>query len=219
MKISFKFLAAALAIVVLSGCATKAPAPYDYTEFKLSKPKSILVLPPINKTPEVRAPYSMLAQVTYPLAESGYYVMPVALVEETFRQNGMTQAEDIHALPMGKLREIFGADAVLYVTINRYGATYRVLASETVVKASARLVDARSGALLWEGSAQASSNENRNQNNSGLASLLIAAVIQQIVSTATDQSHSMAGIANERLLSHRRHGGVIPGPRLPAVKP
>jgi len=131
----------------------------------------------------------------------------------------MTQAEDIHALPMGKLREIFGADAVLYVTINRYGATYRVLASETVVEASARLVDARSGALLWEGSAQASSNENRNQNNSGLAGLLIAAVIQQIVSTATDQSHSMAGIANERLLSHRRHGGVIPGPRLPAVKP
>ena len=35
----------------------------------------------------------------------------------------------------------------------------------------------------------------------------LKSVIQQIVSKATDHSHSMAGIANERLLSHRTQGG------------
>ena len=106
MKNSLKLVAAALALVVLSGCASNPPVPYDYTEYKLSNPKSILVLPPINKTPEVRAPYSMLSQVTFPLAESGYYVLPVSLVDETLKENGVTQAQDAHELPSAKLREI-----------------------------------------------------------------------------------------------------------------
>ena len=47
----------------------------------------------------------------------------------------------------------------------------------------------------------------------------LKSVIQQIVSKATDHSHSMAGIANERLLSHRTQGGDLLGPRRPVVKP
>ncbi|MGV2470107.1 hypothetical protein FO520_23155, partial [Bacillus subtilis] len=67
--------------------------------FKQSKPKSILVLLPQNSTPEVQASHGLLAQTTLPLAEAGYYVFPVAVVEETFKQNGMTNAGDIQAVP------------------------------------------------------------------------------------------------------------------------
>lgn len=49
---------------VLSGCAE--PVKTDYTAFKASKPKSILVLLPKNQTPEVEAAHSFLSQVTYP---------------------------------------------------------------------------------------------------------------------------------------------------------
>ena len=215
MKISFKFLAAALAIVVLSGCATKAPAPYDYTEFKLSKPKSILVLPPINKTPEVRAPYSMLAQVTYPLAESGYYVLPVSLVDETLKENGVTQAQDAHELPSAKLREIFGADAVLYIAMTQYGTVYQVLDSHTTVTAEARLVDLKTDKVLWTGKASASTAEQQNQNQGGLAGMLITAIVKQIVGTVTDQSHPMAGLTSQRLLSAGSFHGLLHGPRSP----
>ena len=83
----------------------------------------------------------MLSQATVPLAESGYYVLPVALVEETFRQNGLTVPADIHAVPVAKLREIFGADAALYVTVTEYGSKYQVISSVTRVAANARLVD------------------------------------------------------------------------------
>nr|WP_315236237.1 DUF799 domain-containing protein [uncultured Limnohabitans sp.] len=215
MKISFKFLAAALAIVVLSGCATKAPAPYDYTEFKLSKPKSILVLPPINKTPEVRAPYSMLAQVTYPLAESGYYVLPVSLVDETLKENGVTQAQDAHELPSAKLREIFGADAALYISMTQYGTVYQVLDSHTTVTAEARLVDLKTDKVLWTGNASASTAEQQNQQQGGLAGMLITAIVKQIVSTVSDESHPMAGLASRRLLSAGRFHGLLHGPRSP----
>ena len=68
--------------------------------------KSILVLPPINESPEEQASYSMVSQVTYPLAEAGYYVLPVSMVDETFRQNGMTTPHDIQQVSTAKLRDL-----------------------------------------------------------------------------------------------------------------
>src|SRR5471032_1680539 len=125
-------LAACLASAMLVGCAGPKPA-YDYTAFRAAKPRSIVVLPPLNNSPEVNAGNSVYAQVTYPLAEAGYYVLPVALVGETFKQNGLTVPADIHAVDSKKLRDIFGADAALYVTITHYGSTYTGLSSVVVV--------------------------------------------------------------------------------------
>lgn len=210
-----KLVVSALAIAVLSGCASKPPVPYDYTEFKLSNPKSILVLPPVNGTPEVRASYSMLAQVTLPLAESGYYVFPVSLVDETLKENGITQADDAHQLPSAKLREIFGADAALYIKMTRYGTTYQVVDSNTTVSAEARLVDLKTDKVLWTGRASASTAEQQNQQQGGLAVLLITAIVKQIVGTVTDQAHPMAGVTSQRLLTAGRFQGLLYGPRSP----
>ena len=215
MKKSLKLVAAALALVVLSGCASNPPVPYDYTEYKLSNPESILVLPPVNKTPEVRAPYSMLSQVTYPLAESGYYVLPVSLVDETLKENGVTQAQDAHELPSAKLREIFGADAALYITMTQYGTVYLLLDSHTTVSADARLVDLKTNKVLWTGTASASTAEQQNQHQGGLAGMLITAIVKQIVGTVTDQSHPMASLTSQRLLSAGRLNGMLHGPRSP----
>ena len=118
-----------LLAVVLSGCATQKG--YDYTAFRQNRPKSILVLPPQNHSPDIKATYSMLSQVTYPLAESGYYVLPVAVVDETFRQNGLANPGEMHAVSPGKLRQIFGADAALYLDVQKYGTTYMVLTSDS----------------------------------------------------------------------------------------
>lgn len=152
-------------LTVLTGCATQPAKPYDYSAYKESQPRSILVLPPVNASPDVNAVASVLAQTTQPLAESGYYVFPVALVSETFRQNGLTEPADMHAVPPARLREIFGADTALLITVTSYGTRYLVVDSETVVTAEAKLIDLRSGATLWNGSATASSNEGRNNNS------------------------------------------------------
>lgn len=210
----FKILATSLTLLVLGGCAT-APTSFDYTEFKLSNPRSILVLPPLNKTPEVRATYSMLAQVTQPLSESGYYVMPVSLVDETFKENGMTQANDAHDIPNAKLREIFGADAALFITMTRYGTVFRVLDSHSTVTASARLVDLRTDKVLWTGSATASTAEQQNQQQGGLAGMLLTAIVKQIVGSVTDQSHTIAGLTSQRLLQAGGPQGLLYGPRSP----
>lgn len=112
---------AVLALVaLLAGCAAPQRN-VDYGAFRESKPASILVLPPLNTSVDVTATAAVLSQATLPLAESGYYVIPVAVMDETFKQNGLTSADEIHELPATRLREIFGADAALYMTVKQYG--------------------------------------------------------------------------------------------------
>lgn len=204
--------AAFAAALIATGCAT--PTPYDYSAFKQSRPASILVLPPLNSLPDVAATYSMLSQVTLPLAESGYYVLPVSLVDETFRQNGLYNPPEMHEVAPQKLREIFGADAALYINIKQYGTSYAVLASESRVTAEARLVDLRSGQSLWQGEATASSAEGRSSSG-GLVGLLVQAVVAQIVESVTNKSHPIAGITSNRLLAAGRPSGMLYGPRSP----
>lgn len=209
-------LVAAAVLAALGGCATPPP-PRDYSAFIKARPASILVLPPINDTPEVLATPSVLAQLTLPLAESGYYVLPVSLVDETLKRNGVQTAADTHQITPAKLREIFGADAVLYVAVKRYGSVYKVLSSDTVVTLEAKLVDLRSGELLWDGSASASSAEQGGGNQGGLIGLLVKAVIDQIASNLSERSHPIAGIASNRLFLVNRAGGILPGPRAAAA--
>jgi hypothetical protein len=202
------------AALLATACATPQKGP-DWAALRAAKPASILVLPPNNQSPDVIAPWAVLAQATVPLAESGYYVLPVALVAETFKQNGLTQPAEMHAVALPKLREIFGADAALYITVTRYGASYQVLSSAAVVSASAKLVDLRDGTLLWQGAASASSAENQSQNQGGIVGLLVTAVVQQILNNVTDASWPVAGVMSQRLLTAGRPGGLLYGPRSP----
>ncbi|MCP3866326.1 MAG: DUF799 domain-containing protein [Aestuariibacter sp.] len=204
----------AISAALLSGCVSLPPS-HDYSAFRNADPHSIIVLPPVNNTPEVIAPYSMLSQIVVPIAESGYYVYPTAVVDQTFKSNGLTVAEDIHALPVSKIREIFGADAALYVTIEEYGTSYVVLSSDTIVTASASLVDLKTGTVLWQDAATASSAETRGNSGGGLVGMLVEAALNQIIETVTDRGFDIAALTSNRLLSSEAHNGLLYGPRSP----
>ena len=103
---------AATAMLGLGGCVTP-PKPYDYSAFERMPPRSILVLPPINETVAVEGTYSYLTTVSRPIAEQGYYVFPVAVIDQLMRENGLPDAAEMQKVPLDKLREITGADAVL----------------------------------------------------------------------------------------------------------
>lgn len=212
--LSLKLWFALSALALLAACAQPVRH-VDYSAFKSAHPRSILVLPPDNSTTDVQASNSMMSQMTMPLAEAGYYVMPIGVMEETFKQNGLTTAGDIQQTSPAKLREIFGADAVLYSKITQYGTSYRVLDSVTVVSASAKLVDLKSGDVLWQGSATANSNEGNNSSGGGLIGMLVVAAIKQISNSLTDKSHDIAGVTSYRLLHAGPPTGLLYGPRSP----
>lgn len=216
LKLSILKYASVLALVAtLAACASQHK-PTDYTALRNAKPRSILVVPPLNATNDVNATAGMLSQMTMPLAESGYYVLPVAEVEQTFRQNGIAMPADMQNVPAAKLRTIFGADAVLYTKVTQYGSVYQVIDSNTVVTATAKLVNLANGDVLWQGMASASGKELGNYGvGGGVVVMLVQAAVKQIAHSLSDESHKVAGLASDRLLSAGAPGGLLYGPHSP----
>jgi hypothetical protein len=211
--VTTRTLLAGFALAALAGCANRPP-PFDYAAFQRADPKTLLVMPPLNMSPDIKATPSVWAQATRPLAEAGYYVLPVTLVNETLKENGIYTAGEAHEIPLQKLREQFSADAVVYLKVTRYGTTYMVLNSDTRVAVEGRIVDLRTGEQLWSGNAVASSSEQNQSNQAGLIGLLVVAVAKQIINTSTDAAYGYADTANARLFGSRVNG-VPPGPRSP----
>ena len=190
-----------LAVLLLTGCQTVKP--YDYTNFRAHPPRSILVLPPLNESTAVEGTYGYLTTVTRPVAERGYYVFPVAVVDQFMKQNGLPSAAEMQQAPLAKVAEITGADAVLFLDLKQYGAQYRLLASVVTVEVTAKLVDTRSGILLWEGHGVAQQGSNGSGN---LLGDLIAAAITQAINKKTDRAHQVSRIANANLFFPEQTG-------------
>jgi hypothetical protein len=196
----------------LAACAT-APVPYDYTAFRQRPPRSILVLPPLNQSTAVEGTYSYLSTVSMPLAERGYYVFPVAVVDQLMKENGLPTAGEMHEVSPAKLGEITGADAVLYIVLHQYGSKFLLLGTTTSVEVSARLVDTQSGSVLWDGRALAQQSSNGNSGN--LLADLIGAAVTQIINSRTDPGHQVSRLANAQLF-WRPQRELPPGPYRPA---
>ncbi|MDR0314291.1 MAG: DUF799 domain-containing protein [Treponema sp.] len=203
------FFAIAAGMFLLNACVSQQTG-FDDTAFRQSRPRSILVMPPINMSNDMGAPATFLATSVMPLAESGYYVIPVALSELTFRLNGVTVAEEAHAISPLRLREIFGADAALYITITHYGVTYILVNSVVKASASARLVDLRTGQELWKGDVSVDLSNNYNSNS--LLALIVVAAVDQVVNTVTDKAYDAGKQANAKLLSAGNYNGLLYGP-------
>ena len=199
-------------LMLANGCA---PSTRDYSVYRAHLPKSVLVLPPLNQSVEVNAPYGYLSTISRPLAECGYYVFPVAVIDAFLKENGLPTPGEMHSISLDKIHEVFGADAVLYVTIEEYGQKYQILSSTTVVKAHAALVDVATGATLWEGRSQAV--QGSGSSGGGIVGMLVTAAVSQIVASATDKAHALAVQANTQMIFDA-NSGLLFGPYNPEYK-
>lgn len=189
----------------LGGCST--PPPTDYTNFHQHQPRSILVLPPLNQSTDIRGTYGELSTVTMPLAEMGYYVFPVAVTDQMLKENGMPSAGEMHQISLAKAHEILGADAILYLTLEKYGTDYMLITSVTEVKLKGKLVDCQSGEVLWEGHTDVAISSG----GGNLLADAVIAIVEQIGNNASDSAHTVSRTANYNLLLVKNHG-LLYGP-------
>lgn len=185
----------AFSILLLTGCV--APAKKDLSAFHAAAPRSILVVPSVNKSLDVDAPTYLLTTLTVPLAEKGYYVFPVHTTKTILEQEGLYEGEQIHAQPPETLARMFGADTVLYVTINRWDAQYALLTTVVTVEFDYRIVN-KDGSEIW--SARQRMQYQPDGNNSGppIAQLL-AAAIKAAVARAAPNYMPLARQANAQV--------------------
>jgi len=209
MMVRTKRLFVITIIVFSSGCAVRYP---DYSAYLERFPRSVLVMPPINESLEVQASGMFLSTITQALAEFGYYVFPVAVVDQIFKDNGVPLPPEMHQVSLSKLHEVFGADAVLYITIHRWTTTYVVLDTTTTVELSYRLVDVESGTQLWTWRQIYAYSSSSQQSN--LISMVVAATVQAAQSGSGRLERDVAAAANYAAF-YLPHHGLIKGTRHP----
>jgi hypothetical protein len=169
-------------LLILSGCKT-APPRADFTQLRTENPHSILVVPAINKSVDVNAPDYFLATISEPLAERGYYVFPVNMVRSVMADDGLNDANLVRSGDPKRLGELFGADAIMYISIDKWDAKYVVLSTTVTVELDYTLKSSHTGAQLWHNhevmkySPQASSG-------GGIAALVADAVSAAITKAA-----------------------------------
>lgn len=175
-----KLLIICIATFALVGCANIQKK--DMSAFNAASPKSILVVPIVNKTLDVDAPLYTLTTLPIPLADKGYYVFPVNTTKYLLEQEGLYEGDRILAMPVPTLAKMFGADAILYVTINRWDAQYVFVSTTVTVEFDYKLV-AANGTVIWD--------ENKkmvytpqNYSGGGLGGLVVAAVNAAITRAA-----------------------------------
>ena len=208
----FSCVVVACAALWLSGCVTQ-PKP-DYTNFFDHQPRSILVVPPANKTTAVDAPAVFLTTVSAAFAERGYYVFPVFLVQDILNDLGATDEGALAAIPPEKFKEIFGTDSILYVTITDWATSYIVIASNIIVGAEYRLVDAGTGAVLWTGKQRVVHDSGGGGGGGGLIGALVAAAVNAAITATTVQYRPIAIQANN-LAASQSGQGLPAGPYHP----
>ena len=170
------------AVVAIAGCAS-APKRADYSQLRTEAPHSILVVPVINKSLDVNAPDYFLATIAVPLAERGYYVFPVNMVKSVLADDGLSDANLVHAGDPHRLGELFGADAVMYISIERWDAKYAVLATSVTVELTYSLKSTHTGQELWKNH-QALVYSPQKSNSGGLAGLIADAVVAAVTKAA-----------------------------------
>lgn len=145
-----KILVVAVVLVALTGCAamdTKQNAyPEMYTE---KKPVSILVVPAINESTAADAGDLLNVTVAQPFTNQGYYVLPVPIVYDIFKKEGVLEGTQVKGLPTALFKQNFGADAVLFMTIEDWDKHYAVIAGNITVGIEYVLMSTTTNEVLW----------------------------------------------------------------------
>ncbi len=196
-----RIVLALAAALLATACAT---APHkDYTKFVAAQPRSILVVPAMNRAISVNAGDFFLSTIPIPLAERGYYVFPVNLVKRLLEDEGLADPGLVHGADPTRLASLFGADSILYITIERWEAKYVLLATTVTVEFSYVLKDGKTGTTLWE-----HHQSMVYQSDSGGGGLL-GAMINAAITKASPNYMPLARQANATSMAY-------PGPGFPA---
>ena len=190
-------LALSVGLLSLTGCVTQ-PTKVDQSALLAAAPRSILVVPTINRSLDVDAPNYVLAALPIPIAEKGYYVFPVNTTKFVLEQEGFYEGERIHQQPPESLAKLFGSDAILYVAIKQWDAKFAVFTTIVTVDFDYRLVS-KNGEELWRDNKRMQYQPQNNNNAASPMAALLTSVINAAVARAAPNYMPLTQQANQEV--------------------
>lgn len=198
----------AFAALLVSGCASTYVTKQDaYPKMYEDKPVSILVVPAVNRSTAADAPDLYSTTIAQPLSEAGYYVMPLPITNMVLQLEGVVDGAQLRNISANKFRQMFDADAVLFVTINQWDTNYYVTGGNVTVGATFDLVSTDSSEVLWNYNSVIVHNTSGNSGN------LLADIISTALTTALTDYVPVARMVNSTVMTtipagkyHSKHG-------------
>lgn len=191
----------ALALII-TGCAspTFVTKAQEFPQMYNEKPRSLLVMPPINISTAADAKDYYATTVEMPLAFQGYYTFPYELTTEILKQEGIYDSELVYDMPLDKFHEYFGADAVLFTKIKKWDTSYAVVASSLTVSIDAEIKSTKTSETLWKYNGTVVVDLSGGNSSGSIVGLIAQAIVTAVNTAAADYT-TYARQANGRFIS------------------
>jgi hypothetical protein len=175
MKKRANKLVGLIGVILLTSCGAVNTTKLSlYPEIYKEQPKTILFIPPVNHTTAANSKDLLRATITPVLSEKGYYVLPIEPIFDFLKLNGAYSiAETSEKLPLDKFSELFGADAVLKITVEAWDKHYYVVSGNVEVDLNYELISTKTGKTLWSRRKQVKVDTSSSSGGGGLAGLAV----------------------------------------------
>lgn len=211
---SIRNIAIAALILLTTGCVNfitkEAAFPEMYSDVA---PTSLLVVPAINKTTAADAADYLNVTVTQPLADAGYYVLPMPVVTDVFKNQGIVDGAQVTGVEPTLFAQNFGVDSVLFITINKWDKNYYVISGSVEVGLEYLLVSTKTSEIIWSYTGEVVLDTSGSSSSGNPLVDLIANTIATAISTAGVRYVDVASMVHEQVLLtvpygiyHPKHG-------------
>ena len=196
----------ALGLMLLNGCATQSGlAAHNY----LQRPVRVAIVPGINRTDQPEANIVLDKAWGEALTKLGYQVVSSDRVVTYATSSGLS-LNQVRGTNPAKLGNDLKVDAILQTEILRWNNSYKVVAADSTVSGIGRLVEASTGATIWEHHWIYQQGSGNGGGNNGILGVLIDAAVTATVNAMTDAPTRMAKQAVAISAGTLPHPGIAP---------
>ena len=172
-----------------------------YAKLYEEKPVSILVMPPINNTSNVEAKDLLYTSISRNIAEAGYYVISPLIAMDVLRNESAYDAEYFMNSSLGKFKEYFGVDAVVFAIIENWAKEGWIIHT----KVNYMMKSTTTNEILFERSCDLHLDLMKNSGTGGLLGVLVDA-IATAVDVAMTEHIEAARYANHYVFDDLPYG-------------
>ncbi|MBL6734507.1 MAG: DUF799 family lipoprotein [Shewanellaceae bacterium] len=203
-------------VVILAGCQSAPQFTKEqlYPLMYAEKPLSIVVAPIINKSTAADAGDLYQTTIAKPLAEAGYYVVSVPFSKRILEQEGLVDGQQLEAIEVSSFRDIFGADAVLLVTIQEWDTNYYVVGGNVTVSLAMSLKSTHSNEQLWHYSGKIVV-DTQGDSTGGYLGKLIATAINTAQAKYVDAAEQVNNRVVFTMPRGQHHQGFMKDQKVP----
>ncbi len=176
-----------------------------YAKLYEEKPVSILVMPPINNTSNVEAKDLLYTSVSRNIAETGYYVISPLIAMDVLRNESAYDAEYFMNSSLGKFKEYFGVDAVVFAIIENWAKEGWIIHT----KVNYMMKSTTTNEILFERSCDLHLDLMKNSGTGGLLGVLVDAIATAVDVAMTEHIEAVR-YANHYVFDDLPYGKYSP---------